>query len=183
MGWQTRGMLPGMKAVFFPLCECIMNVCVRVCVRVCVCVCVCVCVLRWPRLLVGGYGRLAGAVAVFLAWMNLLIYIRRVGALGIYVLMLTDTLSTAVKVKRRWPTHRRRFPSCWLIPCSFASAQVLSVFSIFVVAFALAFYIMLQTQEPFETPGVWLGFGRPWAWAFHYVLILSLSLVLFGGGG
>lgn len=66
------------------------------------------------------------AIAVFLAWMNLLVYVRRFGALGIYVLMMTDTLHTVFKV--------------------------LSVFSIFIIAFALSFFVLLQDQVPFNTP-------------------------------
>eukprot|EP00730_Choanoeca_flexa_P006098 TRINITY_DN12084_c3_g3_i1.p1 TRINITY_DN12084_c3_g3~~TRINITY_DN12084_c3_g3_i1.p1 ORF type:complete len:1119 (+),score=369.58 TRINITY_DN12084_c3_g3_i1:159-3515(+) len=69
----------------------------------------------------------AGAIAVFLAWMNLLIYVRRFGSVGIYVLMMTYTLATASKV--------------------------LAVFGIFIVAFGLSFYIMLQAQQDFRNPG------------------------------
>jgi hypothetical protein len=47
--------------------------------------------------------RYAGAVAVYLAWMNLLIYVRRFGSVGIYVLMMTYTLATASKV--RWSAN------------------------------------------------------------------------------
>ena len=67
------------------------------------------------------------AFAVFFAWMNLLNYVRRFGGLGIYVLMMSDTLFTVIKV--------------------------FSVFSIFIIAFALSFYVAFQDQTPFNTPG------------------------------
>jgi transient receptor potential cation channel subfamily A protein 1 len=67
------------------------------------------------------------AFAVFLAWMNLLVYVRRFGGMGIYVLMMTDTFFTVVKV--------------------------FSIFSIFIIAFALSFYVAFQDQTPFSTPG------------------------------
>eukprot|EP00055_Hartaetosiga_balthica_P015209 m.88322 g.88322 ORF g.88322 m.88322 type:complete len:1100 (-) comp8805_c1_seq1:4842-8141(-) len=69
----------------------------------------------------------AGSVCVFLTWMNLLVFVRRFGSLGVYILMFTDTLATVMKV--------------------------MSVFSIFIVAFGLAFYVLLHDQESFQTPG------------------------------
>eukprot|EP00049_Salpingoeca_infusionum_P014862 m.284501 g.284501 ORF g.284501 m.284501 type:complete len:1109 (-) comp15763_c0_seq1:408-3734(-) len=68
---------------------------------------------------------LSGSVAVFLAWMNLLVFVRRFGGLGIYVLMFTNTLFTVLKV--------------------------MFVFSIFVIAFALSFHVMLNGQDNFKT--------------------------------
>ncbi|EGD77528.1 hypothetical protein PTSG_08626 [Salpingoeca rosetta] len=40
----------------------------------------------------------AGSVAIFLTWMNLLVFVRRFGGLGIYVLMFTDTLATVLRM-------------------------------------------------------------------------------------
>ncbi|XP_071505517.1 LOW QUALITY PROTEIN: transient receptor potential cation channel subfamily A member 1 homolog [Diadema antillarum] len=64
-----------------------------------------------------------GAAAVFLAWINLILFIRKFPQLGIYVVMFTDILRT------------------------FANFVVL--FILFIVAFALAFYALLMNQAPF----------------------------------
>ncbi|XP_071497815.1 transient receptor potential cation channel subfamily A member 1-like [Diadema antillarum] len=65
-----------------------------------------------------------GAVAVFLAWINLILYIRRFSVLGIYVIMFTEILRTFM--------------------------QFVLILVLFVVAFALAFYTLLMNQEPFH---------------------------------
>nr|KAG5711030.1 hypothetical protein BaRGS_013764 [Batillaria attramentaria] len=65
-----------------------------------------------------------GAVSIFLAWLNLLLFIQKFPRFGIYVVMFTNVLSTFV--------------------------QFFFVFLLFVVAFGLAFYTLLQQQVPFE---------------------------------
>ncbi|KAG7166924.1 Transient receptor potential cation channel subfamily A member 1-like 10, partial [Homarus americanus] len=67
-----------------------------------------------------------GAMAIFLAWMNLLLFIRVFPFFGIYVIMFTEILST--------------FSSFFL------------VFFFFIIAFALSFYTVLGEQYPFRTP-------------------------------
>ncbi|XP_035219625.1 transient receptor potential cation channel subfamily A member 1 homolog isoform X2 [Stegodyphus dumicola] len=68
-----------------------------------------------------------GSFSIFLAWMVLLMFISKFPFLGIYVIMFIQILSTFVNFSL--------------------------VFFLFVVAFALAFYSILQNQDPFETPG------------------------------
>ncbi|XP_071500366.1 uncharacterized protein [Diadema antillarum] len=65
-----------------------------------------------------------GAVAVFLAWINLILFIRRFSVLGIYVIMFIDIFRTFMKF--------------------------VLVLILFIVAFALAFYTLLMNQEPFN---------------------------------
>ncbi|XP_072178741.1 transient receptor potential cation channel subfamily A member 1-like [Diadema setosum] len=65
-----------------------------------------------------------GAVAVFLAWINLILYIRRFSVLGIYVIMFTEILRTFI--------------------------QFVLILVLVLVAFALAFYTLLMNQEPFH---------------------------------
>ncbi|XP_071487222.1 transient receptor potential cation channel subfamily A member 1-like [Diadema antillarum] len=65
-----------------------------------------------------------GAVAVFLAWINLILYIRRFSVLGIYVIMFTEILRTFM--------------------------QFVLILVLVLVAFALAFYTLLMNQEPFH---------------------------------
>ncbi|XP_072178739.1 uncharacterized protein [Diadema setosum] len=65
-----------------------------------------------------------GAVAVFLAWINLILFIRRFSVLGIYVIMFIDIVRTFMKF--------------------------VLVLILFVVAFALAFYTLLMNQQPFH---------------------------------
>ncbi|XP_054708114.1 transient receptor potential cation channel subfamily A member 1 homolog [Uloborus diversus] len=67
-----------------------------------------------------------GSLSIFSAWMVLLMFISKFPFLGIYVLMFIQILSTFVNF-------------------SF-------VFFLFVVAFALAFFTLLQNQNPFESP-------------------------------
>ncbi|XP_063963704.1 transient receptor potential cation channel subfamily A member 1 homolog [Lytechinus pictus] len=66
-----------------------------------------------------------GAVAVFLAWINLILFIRRFSGLGIYVIMFIDILRTFMKF--------------------------VLILILFVVAFALAFYTLLMNQQPFHS--------------------------------
>ncbi|XP_042904949.1 transient receptor potential cation channel subfamily A member 1 homolog isoform X1 [Parasteatoda tepidariorum] len=68
-----------------------------------------------------------GAISIFTAWMVFLIFISKFPFLGIYVIMFFEILSTFVNF-------------------SF-------VFFLFVVAFGLGFYSLLQNQSPFENPG------------------------------
>ncbi|KAH7947097.1 hypothetical protein HPB52_007528 [Rhipicephalus sanguineus] len=67
-----------------------------------------------------------GVVSVFLSWALLVIYIRKLPFLGIYVVMFTNVLSTF--------------------------CQFFMVFFLFIVAFALTFFALLQNQAPFDTP-------------------------------
>ena len=61
-----------------------------------------------------------GAIAIFLAWIDLVLFIRKVPRFGIYVVMFTDVLITFI--------------------------QFFPVFFLFIIAFALAFYALLQNQ-------------------------------------
>ncbi|XP_076445109.1 uncharacterized protein LOC143283010 [Babylonia areolata] len=65
-----------------------------------------------------------GAVSVFLAWFNLVLFIQKFPQLGIYVVMFTDVLYTFI--------------------------QFFVVFFLFIVAFALAFFMVLQKQTAFQ---------------------------------
>jgi len=71
-----------------------------------------------------------GAVAIFLAWFNLLLFLQRFDVFGIYVVMFLEILKTLV--------------------------QVISVFSVLIVAFGFAFYILLRTgsSAEFASPGI-----------------------------
>ncbi|XP_062510650.1 transient receptor potential cation channel subfamily A member 1-like [Corticium candelabrum] len=71
----------------------------------------------------GSYRVEMGAVAVFLGWINLLLYIQRIDIIGIYVVMFVEVLKTLV--------------------------VVLSVFFVFIVAFGLAFYALLYPADPY----------------------------------
>ncbi|XP_078001472.1 transient receptor potential cation channel subfamily A member 1 homolog isoform X2 [Glandiceps talaboti] len=68
-----------------------------------------------------------GAVCIFLAWMNLIVFIRKLPRLGIYVVMFIDVLRTFLKF--------------------------FVVFFLFIVAFGLGLYVLLMNQEPFSNPG------------------------------
>ena len=59
-----------------------------------------------------------GAIALFLSWMDLLLYIRKIPYLGIYVVMFNDVLRTFVKFS--------------------------IVFLLFILSFALTFHTLLQ---------------------------------------
>jgi len=61
-----------------------------------------------------------GAVAIFAAWMCLLLFIRKFPKLGIYVVMFTDILYTFIKFSL--------------------------IFILFIVAFALSFYTLLADK-------------------------------------
>ncbi|CAN7938240.1 unnamed protein product [Ixodes hexagonus] len=67
-----------------------------------------------------------GVVSVFLSWVLLVIYIRKLPFLGIYVVMFTSVLSTF--------------------------SQFFMVFFLFIVAFALAFLAVFQKQPAFDNP-------------------------------
>ncbi|KAI0226875.1 hypothetical protein LSAT2_022672 [Lamellibrachia satsuma] len=66
------------------------------------------------------------AVAVFLAWMDLVLFIRKLPRFGIYVVMFTDILRTFT--------------------------QFFPVFFLFIVAFGLAFFVLMQNQYAFRRP-------------------------------
>ncbi|KAK5642668.1 hypothetical protein RI129_008835 [Pyrocoelia pectoralis] len=62
-----------------------------------------------------------GSVTIFLSWLNLLLLLQRFDQVGIYVVMFLEILQTLIKV--------------------------LMVFSILIIAFGLAFYILLSRGE------------------------------------
>ncbi|KAB0796783.1 hypothetical protein PPYR_10844 [Photinus pyralis] len=62
-----------------------------------------------------------GSVSIFLSWLNLLLLLQRFDQVGIYVVMFLEILQTLIKV--------------------------LMVFSILIIAFGLAFYILLSRGE------------------------------------
>ncbi|XP_075241022.1 transient receptor potential cation channel subfamily A member 1 homolog isoform X2 [Convolutriloba macropyga] len=66
-----------------------------------------------------------GAVAIFLSWINLVLFIQKFPKFGIYVVMFTDILVT--------------FFNFFL------------VFFLFIVAFGMGFYTLLQNQNDFST--------------------------------
>ncbi|RUS76171.1 hypothetical protein EGW08_016083 [Elysia chlorotica] len=68
-----------------------------------------------------------GAVAVFLAWVDLVLFIQKFPRFGIYVVMFTDIL--------------------------FTFSQFFIVFFLFIIAFALAFHALFQNQAPFDSVG------------------------------
>ncbi|XP_048765661.1 transient receptor potential cation channel subfamily A member 1 homolog isoform X2 [Ostrea edulis] len=68
-----------------------------------------------------------GAVAIFLCWINLVLFLQKFPRFGIYVVMFKDILNTFL--------------------------QFAIVFFLFVVAFGLGFYTVLQNQDAFAT--VW----------------------------
>lgn len=68
-----------------------------------------------------------GAASLFLAWMNLLLFIRKLPFLGIFVVMFTDVFATFIKFS--------------------------VVFFLFIVAFALSFFTVLKDQKSFASPG------------------------------
>ncbi|XP_045160098.2 transient receptor potential cation channel subfamily A member 1-like isoform X2 [Mercenaria mercenaria] len=72
----------------------------------------------------------AGAIAVFLAWFNCLLYLQRFDFFGIYVVMFLEILKTLV--------------------------QVLLVFSILLIAFSMAFFMLLhkESNHAFSSPGL-----------------------------
>ncbi|CAL4076212.1 unnamed protein product, partial [Meganyctiphanes norvegica] len=76
----------------------------------------------------------SAAVAVFSAWVTLLIYLQRFDSIGIYIVMFLEILNTLLKV--------------------------LAVFSILIIAFGLSFYVLLShiINFWFITKGHHLGF-------------------------
>ncbi|ROT68231.1 putative transient receptor potential cation channel subfamily A member 1-like isoform X2 [Penaeus vannamei] len=68
-----------------------------------------------------------GAASLFLGWMNLLLFIRKLPFLGIFVVMFTDVFATFLKFSL--------------------------VFFLFIVAFALSFFTVLKDQKSFASPG------------------------------
>ncbi|XP_013400960.1 transient receptor potential cation channel subfamily A member 1 homolog [Lingula anatina] len=67
-----------------------------------------------------------GAIALFLAWIELLLFIRKLPRFGIYVVMFTDILWTF--------------------------CQFFLVFVLFIVAFGLTFHVLLKNQASFSSP-------------------------------
>uniref|UniRef100_F6TXZ0 Uncharacterized protein n=1 Tax=Ciona intestinalis TaxID=7719 RepID=F6TXZ0_CIOIN len=65
-----------------------------------------------------------GVMALFLSWMNLLLYIRKIPYLGIYVVMFNDVFKTFVKFSL--------------------------VFLLFILSFAFTFHTLLQNEPQFE---------------------------------
>nr|QQY02505.1 transient receptor potential cation channel 3 [Cryptocotyle lingua] len=68
-----------------------------------------------------------GAVGIFLAWLNLLLFLRRIPTLGIFVLMFTVVMRTFTKF--------------------------FIVFFLFIFAFAFGFHILLFNHVPFNSLG------------------------------
>ncbi|KAG5441452.1 Transient receptor putative cation channel sub A member 1, partial [Clonorchis sinensis] len=68
-----------------------------------------------------------GAVAIFFAWLNLLLFLRRIPTLGIFVLMFTVVMRTFTKF--------------------------FVVFFLFIFAFAFGFHILLFNHVPFNSLG------------------------------
>nr|UPO70950.1 sTRP5 [Mesobuthus martensii] len=68
-----------------------------------------------------------GGISIFLAWMVLVLFVRKFHLVGIYIVMFTDILTTF--------------------------AQFFIVFFLFIIAFSLGFYTLIQNQNPFESPG------------------------------
>eukprot|EP00057_Strongylocentrotus_purpuratus_P014193 XP_011668667.1 PREDICTED: transient receptor potential cation channel subfamily A member 1 homolog [Strongylocentrotus purpuratus] len=68
-----------------------------------------------------------GALAIFLAWINLALYVRQTSTLGIYVIMFEDVLRSTI--------------------------QFLAVILLFMIAFALAFNTLLLNQTDFHSFG------------------------------
>ncbi|XP_055621544.1 transient receptor potential cation channel subfamily A member 1 isoform X6 [Toxorhynchites rutilus septentrionalis] len=78
-------------------------------------------IMVWPMFNNGlcfGWNFSAASVTVFLSWFNLLLFLQRFDQVGIYVVMFLEILQTLIKV--------------------------LAVFSILIIAFGLAFYILLS---------------------------------------
>lgn len=67
----------------------------------------------------------AASITVFLSWFELLLLLQRFDQVGIYVVMFLEILQTLIKV--------------------------LMVFSILIIAFGLAFFILLSKVGPEDT--------------------------------
>ncbi|XP_021365013.1 transient receptor potential cation channel subfamily A member 1-like isoform X2 [Mizuhopecten yessoensis] len=72
----------------------------------------------------------AGAIAIFLAWFNCLLFLQRFDVFGIYVVMFLEILSTLI--------------------------QALSVFSLLIVAFGFAFFLLMKSEatHAYTSPGM-----------------------------
>lgn len=68
-----------------------------------------------------------GALGIFLAWLNLVLFLRKVPRFGIYVVMFTDVLLTF--------------------------ARFFIVFFLFMLAFAFGFYVLMQNHIAFKSVG------------------------------
>lgn len=68
----------------------------------------------------GDWRQSVGAVAIFMAWINLVLFIRKFPMLGIYVVMFTDILATF--------------------------ARLFLIFLLFIVSFSLAFFALLHVN-------------------------------------
>ncbi|KAJ8026613.1 Transient receptor potential cation channel subfamily A member 1-like [Holothuria leucospilota] len=65
-----------------------------------------------------------GAFGIFLAWLNLVLFLQNMDQLGIYVVMFTDIFKTFL--------------------------NFFVIFALLIVSFAMAFYALLMNQEPFN---------------------------------
>lgn len=95
-----------------------------------------------------------GVVAIFLCWINLVLFIQKFPRFGIYVVMFKDILHTFV--------------------------QFFMVFALFIVAFALAFYSLFMNQAEFST--VWQSLIKTTVMMigeFEYVAIFFDDLVYY----
>ncbi|TPP62231.1 Transient receptor potential cation channel subfamily A member 1 [Fasciola gigantica] len=79
-----------------------------------------------PLMLMGWQWQ-CGAVGIFLAWLNLLLFLRRIPTLGLFVLMFTVIIGTFIKF--------------------------FAVFFLFIFAFAFGFYILLSNHAQFNSLG------------------------------
>ncbi|XP_033737356.1 transient receptor potential cation channel subfamily A member 1-like isoform X2 [Pecten maximus] len=72
----------------------------------------------------------AGAIAIFLAWFNCLLFLQRFDVFGIYVVMFLEILTTLI--------------------------QALSVFSLLIVAFGFAFFLLMKSEvtHAYSNPGM-----------------------------
>ena len=75
-----------------------------------------------------------GVFTVFLAWMNFLLFLRRLPRIGIYVVMMVEILKTFL--------------------------QFFAIFFLFIVAFAISFSILLRNQDPFSD--LWKALIKTW---------------------
>ena len=69
----------------------------------------------------------AGSVAVLLAWSNLLLYLKRFPFFGLYVVMFVEVCKSLI--------------------------SVLPLFSIFIIGFALSFYVLMDGEDAFKYIG------------------------------
>jgi len=69
----------------------------------------------------------AGAVAILLAWSNLLLYLKRFPFFGLYVVMFVEVCKSLV--------------------------SVLPLFSIFIIGFGLSFYVLMDGEDAFKHIG------------------------------